>query len=164
MSALKGTFEWIFFLPMLVVFGCFAFFTVRSLRIVLTYEKAVGTASLPESFQAPTLSRDLERLDTVSGDRAYFIVNGRPYVATSRTRTSSNFSLADGQTVTVYYHPKNPQDNRIALFRELWLAPLVLGIVWLVFFTIWFGTLMGPTAAGTIIDMARTPKRSGNLR
>ena len=161
MSAIKGTFEWMFFLPMLVVFAFFAFFTIRSLRVVFTYEKAVGTATLPESFQAPQLGRDFEALDTVSGDRVYFVVNNTPYIATSRTRTSNNLNLKEGKTITVYYHPKNPKDNRLALFRDLWLAPLILGVIWFIFFTIWFGTLMGPTAAGTMEEIgkgARTRK------
>ncbi len=155
MSAIKGTFEWMFFLPMVVIFGFFAFFTFRSLRIALTYEKAQGTATLPEAFQAPALGRDVEALDQVSGDRAYFIVNGTPYVATSRTRTSSNLNLKEGATISVYFNPSDPTDNRIALFRDLWLAPLILGVIWFVFFTIWFGTLMGPTAAGTMQEIAK---------
>lgn len=159
MNGIKGTFEWMFFLPMLVVFAFFAFFTIRSLRIVLTYEKALGTATLPESFQAPQLGHDFEGLDTVSGDRVYFIVNGTPYVAVSRTRTSSNLNLKEGETVTVYYHPQNPKDNRLGIFRDLWLAPLILGAIWFVFFTIWFGTLMGPTAAGTLEEIAHGVKK-----
>lgn len=166
MSAIKGTFEWMFFLPMLILLGFFLFFTVRTLRIVFTFEKTPGTATLPETFDAARVGRDFESLSTVSGDRVYFTVQGNTYIATSRTRTSSNLNLKEGETVTVYYSPTDPTHNRLGIFRELWLAPLIFGVIWLIFFTIWFGTLMGPTAAGSIEEVARvstqgskTPKR-----
>jgi hypothetical protein len=155
MSAFKGTFEWMFFVPMLILLGLFVFFSYRTLRIVLTFEKTTGAATLPETFQATRVGRDFESLSTVSGDRVYFTVQATTYIATSRTRTSSNLNLKENETVTVYYAKQDPNDNRIGIFRELYLVPLIFGVIWFVFFTIWFGTLMGPTAAGTSEEIAR---------
>ena len=100
--------------------------TRSSYRIVRDYLPATATVTHVE------WSEDLARA------HYRFTLDGQSY--TGREQTASNVGVKEvGERIDILYNPNNPAENSPRSFFDLWLLPLILGILFLVFAA--FGTL-----------------------
>jgi hypothetical protein len=81
---------------------------------------------------------DFQVRETSEGDEVYHPIfryrarNGHEYTICSDTGTDPP-GFKKGQSVGIFYNPDNPADARIDTFAQLWLAPLVLGALGVLF-------------------------------
>ena len=100
--------------------------TRSSYRIIRDYLPATATVTHVE------WSEDLARA------HYRFTLDGQSY--TGREQTASNVGVKQvGERIDILYNPNNPAENSPRSFFDLWLLPLILGILFLVFAA--FGTL-----------------------
>ena len=100
--------------------------TRSSYRIIRDYSPATATVTHVE------WSEDLARA------HYRFTLDGQSY--TGREQTASNVGVKEvGERIDILYNPNNPAENSPRSFFDLWLLPLILGILFLVFAA--FGTL-----------------------
>ena len=100
--------------------------TRSSYRIIRDYLPATATVTHVE------WSEDLARA------HYRFTLDGQSY--TGREQTASNVGVKEvGERIDILYNPNNPAENSPRSFFDLWLLPLILGILFLVFAA--FGTL-----------------------
>ena len=100
--------------------------TRSSYRIIRDYLPATATVTHVE------WSEDLARA------HYRFTLDGQSY--TGREQTASNVGVKQvGESIDILYNPNNPAENSPRSFFDIWLLPLILGILFLVFAA--FGTL-----------------------
>ena len=100
--------------------------TRSSYRIIRDYLPATATVTHVE------WSEDLARA------HYRFTLDGQSY--TGREQSASNIGVKEvGERIDILYNPNNPAENSPRSFFDLWLLPLILGILFLVFAA--FGTL-----------------------
>ena len=126
----KGEFSWMLFVPTILLLGISLFFILRNLTFILASERTEGIVTGND----PTTLREQVEFKTKEGK-----------IVTTSSRTESSNGLRTGERVTVYYSANNPEgEARIATFRDLWLGPVILGVIGFLFFIMWFGTWVGP--------------------
>jgi hypothetical protein len=140
----KGEFLWPLFVPMVILLGISLFFIIRNLTFIVGAERTEGT--MIGSVQSPSqqLQKNNGGNQTTFREQVEFRTKeGR--TVTVLSRTGSSHGLKIGDRVPVYYHPQHPEEKaRIAIFRDLWLGPVILGGIGFLFFIMWFGTWIGP--------------------
>ena len=108
--------------------------TCSSYRIIRDYLPATATVTHVE------WTRSHSRHGSSSVARAHyrFTLDGQSY--TGREQSASNVGVKQvGESIDILYNPNNPAENSPRSFFDIWLLPLILGILFLVFAA--FGTL-----------------------
>ncbi len=145
--SIQGTFSWPLFIVFLVFFLPWCWYTGKSVRAVLLYEKAVGTIQ-EQTYVPPTAvvapSRHINERSGSYAYKAVFTVRETAWQVQARVRSNPpNFEIGD--RVTVYYDPRDPSKALIGTFLELWLPTLALGFFAGIFFILWLGALLEPS-------------------
>lgn len=143
----QGSFSWILFVVFLVFFLPWCWFTVKSLRAVIFFEKTTGTIQDATYVSADTSSAipssPASRIGTYTHQAVFSADNGSTHRVLTRVRSNPP-SFAVGDRVRVYYDKQNPSNALIGTFLELWFPPLALSFFVVIFFILWFGTWIGP--------------------
>lgn len=136
---IQGEFTWMFFIPALVFFGLLSWFMYKNLRIIVSSTRTHGTIVGFDSIP----SREINGKST-DGQRVQFLdAHGRSHEAVAEVRSNPPSGNV-GDRITIYYNPTNPDEAHIGSFMEMWLHIVIFGFLFWVFFTIWFGVLVGP--------------------
>ena len=108
--------------------------TRSSYRIIRDYSPATATVTHVEW----TRSHGRHGSSRVARAHYRFTFDGQSY--TGREQGASNVGVKEvGERIDILYNPNNPAENSPRSFFDLWLLPLILGILFLVFAA--FGTL-----------------------
>jgi hypothetical protein len=149
MSAPRGEFSWIFFVPMFVLLALTLFFLIKNLRVMFTFTRTTGTIVRFESSSAPNRSQSLYQTIV-----RYKTPNGTDHEAGSLTKSSS-VSSNTGDAVTVYYDPVHPERAEVHTFRDSWLHIVILGSIGFILFIVWYGILVGVSPPGVPANYTR---------
>lgn len=123
----------------LIFAGVGVVLSLKSWRTISNLQKAEGTVVGLRSSRDNLLSPIVE-----------FQANGQSYKAASGSAVSSSFSYSEGDKISVYYDPQNPENATVGSFGELWGLPL--GFVGM--------GLMGTTVFGWVFRRVGRLKRA----
>ncbi len=141
-----GTFSWPLFIVFLLFFLPWCWYTGKSVKAVLLYEKAQGTIQ-DQSYVPPTAvvapSRHINERTGSYAYKAVYLVDGVAWQVQARIRSNPpRFKVGD--RVTVYHDRQDPSKALIGTFLELWFPSLALGFLAGIFFILWVGALREP--------------------
>lgn len=143
----QGSFSWILFIVFLVFFLPWCWFTFKSIRAVMFFEKTTGTIQDATYVPADTSSSlppsPTSRIGTYTHQAVFSADDGSTHQVFTRVRSNPP-SFAIGDRVKVYYDKQNPSNALIGTFFELWFPPLALSFFAGIFFILWLGTWIGP--------------------
>ncbi|MBP6945202.1 DUF3592 domain-containing protein [Patescibacteria group bacterium] len=142
---LRGTFSWPLFTVFAIFFALFCWEVRKPLRALLSFEKTEGVIQRAD-YIPPSGSQvhatAIERTGTYTHQAIFTLSDGKTYGVFTRV-TSNPPRFQVGDRVSVYYNAENPEDALIGGFLELWFGTLALGFFVLIFFVLWFGSLVG---------------------
>ncbi len=145
-ATFQGNFSWVLFIAFLLFFVPWCWYTVKSVRAVLFFEKTIGTIQdathVPADDSSALPSSEASQVGTYTHQALFTTPEGVTHKAFTRVRSNPP-SFAVGDRVKVYYDQKNPTNAMIGTFWEVWFPPLALSFFAGIFFLLWLGTWMG---------------------
>lgn len=79
------------------------------------------------------LTEHIEDDKSVTYTPTFTFTTGSSRSITKKSHIGTNPGFSLGERVPILYDPKNPQDAKIATTAQLWLVPIILGIICVLF-------------------------------
>lgn len=128
-----------FFLP-------WCWHTGKTINTLLFYEKTTGIIQSegyipPDNNQSPLPKNAASRIGTYTHQAVFKASDGSTQRVFTRVRSNPPpFQIGD--EVKIYYDKEIPSKAQIGTFLELWFPTLALGFLTLIFFILWYGSLL----------------------